>query len=382
MRIKLLTLGLVCTMGVATLAAAAAPPKKGAPKRTVPAKAAPVKAAVAPPPKPVAPPPMWAVAFSPDGARLAVGTYRRVLVYDAATGAKVADYPVSRDAVRAVAFSPDGKLLAAGTGIPGDSGAAVVVEAATGKAVRTVQGHADTVEALAWADDATLLAAADDEKVSVTDVGTGKAVGTLAEHVGRCLSVAVPTKISDAAGGAIFATGGADKMVKIWDAKARRVVVNFDQAQCPVWCLAPLTARPGAFVGGGDDGKLRWFTVRTVGKGTDGIAERSGSVERTIEAHDGPVYSVAPAPNDRFFVSGGADRRVVQWNPGGGKRREWTDAARDVWGVAVSPDAKRIAAASLDGRTRVYDAENGALVFTLDANGVLAAPPPVPEGKK
>ena len=40
-------------------------------------------------------PPCWAVAFSPDGARLAVGTYRRVLIYEVASGNKLSDWAVS-----------------------------------------------------------------------------------------------------------------------------------------------------------------------------------------------------------------------------------------------------------------------------------------------
>ena len=262
---------------------------------------------------------------------------------------------------------------------PVKAASTIIVEAATGKVTRTLQSHDDTVEALAWVDNTILLTASDDEKVDVSDVSTGKEVGTLSEHIGRCLSVAVPQQISDATGGAIFLTGGADKMVKVWDARARRVVVNFDQAQCPVWCLAAL-GHAGAFIGGCDDGKIRWFTVRTVGKGgADGVSERSGSADRNIDAHEGAVYAVASAPNDGFIVSGGGDKKVIEWNVGGGKKREWVDAARDVWGVAVSPDAHRIAAASLDGRTRVYDADSGALLFTVDTNGPLVLPVVTPK---
>ena len=53
-----------------------------------------------------------------------------------------------------------------------------------------------------------LLSASDDEKVVLTDTKTGTRIGVLSEHIGRCLSVAVPVRTTDGAGGAIFATGG------------------------------------------------------------------------------------------------------------------------------------------------------------------------------
>lgn len=355
-------------------ASAAAPPKK----KPAPAeKTAAIKAAPAPSPvrKPVHPGPAWSVAFSPDGTRIAVGGYRKVTLYDAQTGAKQAEWVVSQDAVRTLAFSADGTRLAAGTGVPGVSGSAVVLDAASGKPVRTVSGHFDTVEAVAFAGN-WLLSAGNDEKVRVTDLGSGKAVGVLGEHTGRCLSVAVPAKTTEADGGEIFATGGADNAVKIWDAKTRRVVVNFDQSQGPVWALAAFHNRPGRFVAGSGDGQVRFFGVRADRDGKAG--ERTGFVERAVNAHAGSVYAVAVAPSDAFLVSGGSDKKAVLWNAGGGKRREWTEAQGDVWGVAVSPDSKRVAAASLDGKTRVYEAESGKLIWELPLAPVPATPPASP----
>jgi WD40 repeat protein len=352
---------------------AAKPPAKSAAKTPAAPKLPPLR-------KPVHPGPMWSVAFSPDGTRLAVGGYRKIFLYDAATGAKAAEYPVSSDAVRSLAFSPDGVLIAAGTGVPGQSGGTILVEAATGKTVRTLKSHTDTVEAVAFSGN-LLLSAADDERIAVTDVTTGQELGKLSEHIGRCLAVAVPKETTPADGGEIFATGGADNMVKVWDAKARRVVVNFDQCQSTVWCLAAMP-RGGTFIAGSGDGKIRTFRVRMDGnKGgvAEGIPARTGTLARQTDGHEGGVYALAVSPDGRYMISGGADKKVLLWRDGN-KYKELTEAGSDIWGVAVSPDGKRAAAASLDGRTRVYDVEKGVLLLTLDGNGIVVPPAaePVP----
>lgn len=341
--------------------------------RRTPAKK-PVRTA---PARPLRPGPNWSVAFSPDGARIAVGGYKRVTLYDAATGARIADWTGPGDAVRGLAFSRDGRYLAAGTGVPAQSGGVLVYDAATGKPARTLTNHLDTVEAVAFAGN-RLLSAADDEKVCVTNITTGKRIGVLAEHVGRCLSVAVPVVTSEADGGDIFVTGGADSVIKVWDAQTRRVVVNFDQCASPVWSLAFLP-RPGRFVAASGDGRLRVFGVRADPDGRAGDGQRTGFVARTIDAHAGTAYAVAASPDGKWIVSGGADKKAVIWREDGGKLREMAEAAGDIYAVAVSPDSRRVAAASLDGKTRVYNIEDGKLLLELPG-GAPKPPAPAQEG--
>lgn len=365
-----LFMGVASALTVTTLAA----PPKGQPFATPPKAVTPVAAL-----KATRPAPMWAVTFAPDGKTIAVGTYRRVLIFDTQTGAKTAEWPVSSEAIRALAYSADGTRLACGTGVPGESGAVIVVDTKTGKPVRVVKNHADTVEAVAFKDN-FLLAASDDERVSVTDLASGKDVGTLSEHIGRCLSVAVPSKTSDANGGDLFATGGSDNAVKIWDARVRRVVVNFDQSQGPVWCLAFLH-QPGRFVAGGGDGRIRFFGIVADGKASgiaEGIPARTGYQEREFAAHENGVYGLAVSPDDSFLASGGADGKLVLWNTGGGRRKTFADAADDIVGVAISPDGKQVASASLDGKLRIYDAQKGGMLFDLPQNvAAVGATPPV-----
>ena len=360
------------TIGAGGIALAAPPRKMSAPKNV------PKPGGQGASPKPAVAAPTWALAFSPDSKTLAVGSYKRVLFYSIESGEKVAEWAVGSDAVRALAYSPDGKTLAAGGGVPGERGQIQLLDASDGKILRTITSHDDTVEALAF-QGGQLLSAADDERIGVTDTVSGKPIASLTEHVGRCLSVAVPSPSVATPAGALFATGGADKMLKIWDADLRRVVVNFDQCGSPVWAVAP-SPFPGQFVVGAGDGSVRVFQVNLVNDQKNPPAPgepkpRSGNQIREMRGHEGAVYAVAA--DAKAIYSGGEDGKVIAWNWNNGKVREWTEAKADIWGLTLSSDGKWLAAASRDGKVRVYSAERGLLFWELPFTpppGAITAP--------
>src|SRR5258708_27131472 len=70
--------------------------------------------------------PITSLAFSPDGSKLAVGTYGQVIVYNSMSWQQTAIFRQVSDAVRALAFSPDGKTIAIGSGIPAKDGRVVL----------------------------------------------------------------------------------------------------------------------------------------------------------------------------------------------------------------------------------------------------------------
>ncbi|KAK9124103.1 hypothetical protein Sjap_013705 [Stephania japonica] len=96
------------------------------------------------------------------------------------------------------------------------------------------------------------------------------------------------------------------------------------------------------------------------------IDVRSGTCVEVVEAHGGSVHSIAALPDDSGFVTGSADHDVKFWEynlttkPGQESKHLTVTNTRpltmkdDVLVVAVSPDAKYIAAALLDCTIKIF----------------------------
>ncbi|KFY17840.1 hypothetical protein V492_00349, partial [Pseudogymnoascus sp. VKM F-4246] len=128
------------------------------------------------------------VAFSPDGKRVASGSYdETVRLWDAATGAALQTLEGHSSAVSSVAFSPDGKRVASGS----VDTTVRLWDAATGAALQTLEGHSSAVSSVAFSPDGKRVASGSvDTTVRLWDAATGAALQTLEGHSASLTSVA------------------------------------------------------------------------------------------------------------------------------------------------------------------------------------------------
>ena len=99
------------------------------------------------------------IEYSPDGARLAVGTGIGIWIYDTMTAQDVAPVGARMRAISGIwAYSPDGSVLASG----GSDNTFRLWDASTGAHLRTLEGHTSRVISVIFSGDGDTLASVDD----------------------------------------------------------------------------------------------------------------------------------------------------------------------------------------------------------------------------
>jgi WD40 repeat protein len=293
------------------------------------------------------------VSWSPDGRRLASANWwdKSVAIWDPATGKEVHDRLRQPDHVSAVAFSPDGTRLA--VSVYGSK--TLIWDVAAGKRLLTLAGTGESFGSLCWSPDGRRLATATtDPTVKVWDTTTGKELGRLAGHKERVAAVRWRPD------GARLATASEKDNVNIWDAVtyklirtiAVREVEGFDAALC--W--SPDGRRLAA--------GCRDLTVRV-------WDAASGEELHRFSGHTGShICAVCWSPDGTRLASSerGWNGEIKVWRlDGAAQPRTLTVGGSDEASLEVcwSPDGRKLATGHKDGRVKVWDAGLGRLLATL-----------------
>ncbi|GAB4820492.1 hypothetical protein N2152v2_007538 [Parachlorella kessleri] len=187
----------------------------------------------------------------------------------------------------------------------------------------TLAGHSDIVlslDALRVPSGQTLLASGSkDNCVRVWAVPQGSCIGLGEGHVGAVGAVAFARR-----GGSFLVTGGADKLLKVWD------LSRLDFA----------ASKPA---------KLK--------------------VTAAVAAHDKDINAVAVSPNDAVICSGSQDRTIKVWKmPNLVLSATLRGHKRGVWAIAFSPVDQVVASASGDKTVRLWSLADGSCLRTFEGH--------------
>jgi WD40 repeat protein len=201
-----------------------------------------------------------AVAVSPNGARIAAADrHEGVSIMEAATGRQVASLPLPTAWLekRALAYSPDGRRLA---GTAADPREIAIWDTQTYQRVGLLAGHEATVNSVAFSRDGRrLVSASSDRTVRVWDVATWECVAVLNGHTDEVFTAAFHP------GGTRLASAGRDRAIWLWDLATGQEVARLPGHTNYVFSLA-FSPDGKSLVSGSGDGTVRLWDTEPLAK--------------------------------------------------------------------------------------------------------------------
>ena len=298
-----------------------------------------------------------AVAFSPDGKTLASGARdATVKLWNVENGENIATFVRNGIGVESVAFSPNGKMLVAGA----EGGPIELWDVENGQNIATFKGEAPRVFSVAFSSDGkTVASGGSDNRIQLWDVETKQNTATLTGHEDIIFSVAFSPD------GRILASGSQDDTVKLWHVETDQNIYTFKHRE-RVFSVA--FSPDGKVVAGGAYLGVKLWNIET-GEEVNlkgGTTARSGSIAFSPDG-----ATLASAAVDRF---GGTPGAVTLWDIETGKDLATLHGYTErIPAVAFSPDGTTIASGLRDGTVKLWNVKTGENIHTYRGGSYAVA---------
>jgi WD40 repeat protein len=375
----------------------------------------------------------WQAAFSCDGRYLAVaGTRfpdnrRGLIVWETETVREVARFGLDGEDMQSVALSPDGRLVAAATDINNTDGAVRIRDVSAGQVVRNrTWPHFAGQHFAGWTVAASAAPGAPPLGPSLSMAGFFACLSwDLVELVGN-LPAQGPAAPCDAvawsADGKLIASGGQDRIVRVWDAATGKQLLALAGHNRTISAVA--FSRDGKRLVSASGGIDRQFpllgTPNPLNLPSDKPDEvpdvkvwdmTTGQEVRSFRLPGkGPGMALSP-DGETVAVTFGGDARLnilrsfdlpsrgaqitKAWHtdPGGVVRLYRTETGEELavlkghtqspWCVTFSPDGQRVVTSGADSTIKLWDAVSGEEIMTIGRHpGLVTSVTFSPDGLK
>lgn len=334
------------------------------------------------------------VTFSPAGNAVATASNdRTVVIWSLETGKALHRLEGHNGPVGNIAYSPDGRILASGS--VGRSNPGRLWNAADGTLLRVLKDLDAPVLSLVFSKDGTTVVTANRSHLQWWEVATGTEIRKVAaktsielyraggeglvslSYAGRArlrqMADGAPLRTFDghthrisaaslSADGRFVATGGWDKVARVWEARTGKL-------------LSATGAHPERIIriALSPDGQLL-ATLAASSKTIDIWDSATGRKVRTISGPEERYNSIALGPKGRLLLASVDDETVRLYDvTTGEERKSFKSPSTHVSGpiVAMGPKGKLAAAGFLRGEIRLWDIETGTLLHSVKDTRVV-----------
>ncbi len=313
------------------------------------------------------PSPITALALSPDGRKIAAGTYAPgaagmglTCLWQAPSGWTAANVSLVRvitnhyGYVDALAFSPDSAKLVSGC----NNGSNIVTSVANGAILAACPGYvtsgrAAAVTSVAFSMSGIMASACEDGTIRVFDSSGNSLWTSTSSPDAHTTNV---TGVAFSPDGSLLASASMDQTVKIWSTSTWTLVQTLGGNTNGATCVA-FSPDGQKVVAGNGDGSVKICNWS------------SGNCLVSVAAHALPVTAAVFTPDGTRIISGGDDDSIRVWSTSTGAGILTLGGQREFVGaIAFSPDGTLCASASGGGTIQVWNAGDGSLVNVLAGN--------------
>lgn len=300
------------------------------------------------------PPVITALAYSPDGAVIAVSANHEVLLTPAAGNAPPRRLVGRSERILSLAFSQDGATLLAAGGTPARFGEVQIWDARKGALLHSVALTNDTVFGASLSPDGTTIAAGGaDNTVRILDARTGKELHKIGNHEDWVLATVFGKD------GKRIVSAGRDRAAKLTDTATGAFLENVNLLRGELFAIARHPQKDVVVIGGDD--RIPYMYLMDRPKNMK-IADDTTMI-RQFERQKGPIAALAWSPDGRSIAVAGASPEVNIYDAEtGAKTATCKGHSAGIYTLAWSPDSQTLATGGFDGQVRLYEAKTGRAV--------------------